>query len=139
VNPPTKNWRPVFLSLLRWLCAGLAFMGINTALLYLFVQHLGLKVPIATLIGAEICTLLRYVINELWVFRSGRLSWLKLWQYHLANGTAFLVWWISANILNQLGVHYLLASILAVGFSTTISLASNFFWIWRAKNQTEVL
>ncbi len=126
-----ENWRPLAASIARWFAAGLLFMGVNTALLYALVQHLGLNVPLATLLCAEICTLLRYVLNDVWVFRSGKLTWLKLWQYHVANGTAFLVWWIAANVLNRLGINYLLASVLAVGFSTTISLSSNYLWIWR--------
>ena len=126
-----KNWRPLAASVLRWFTAGLIFMGLNTALLYVLVQYAAISVPLATFLCAETCTVLRYVINDVWVFRSGRLTWLKLWQYHLANGTAFLVWWVAANVLNRLGVNYLLASILAVGFSTIISLASNYLWIWR--------
>jgi 8-oxo-dGTP pyrophosphatase MutT (NUDIX family) len=126
-----KKWRPLAASIVRWFTAGLVFMGLNTGLLYVLVQRLGLKVPLATLLCAEICTLLRYVMNDVWVFRSGKLTWLKLWQYHVANGTAFVVWWVAANVLNRIGIHYLVASILAVGFSTTISLASNYLWIWR--------
>jgi len=126
-----RNWRPLAASIARWFTAGLIFMGLNTGLLYLLVQQLGLKVPLATFLCAEVCTLLRYVMNDVWVFRSGKLTWMKLWQYHVANGTAFVVWWVAANVMNRMGVQYLVASILAVGFSTTISLASNYLWIWR--------
>lgn len=127
-----------FGKIVRWLVAGLIFMGLNTALLYLFVHYLRMSVPLATFLCAEACTLLRYVLNDTWVFRSPKLTWVRLWQYHVANGAAFVVWWIAANALNRMGLNYILASILAVGFSTGVSLASNFLWIWRARHPKTV-
>ena len=91
-----------FGKIVRWLVAGLIFMGLNTALLYLFVHYLRMSVPLATFLCAEACTLLRYVLNDTWVFRSPKLTWVRLWQYHVANGAAFVVWWIAANALNRL-------------------------------------
>jgi putative flippase GtrA len=109
-------------------------MGGNTALLYLLVNRMGLKVLVATLLSAEVCTLLRFLLNEYWVFGIPKLSWRRLWQFHVANAGAFLVWWIAANVLTNAGLNYLLASVLAVGLSTGVSFASNFFWIWRRKH-----
>ena len=120
--------------LARWLAAGLVFMGVNTGLLYLFVRGMGLGVPLATLLSAEACTLLRYLLNEWWVFGTAMLSRKRLWQYHAANAGAFIIWWAATNALARGGMNYLLASILAVGFSTGFSLASNFLWIWRRKH-----
>jgi len=123
------------LPLVRWLAAGLGFMGLNSLLLYLFIGQLGLRVAIGSLVAAEVCTLLRFFVNQYWVFRSRDAGWRRLWQYHLANGTAFVVWWCATNVLEHFGVHYLLAGILAVGFSTGFSMASNFLWIWRKKTK----
>ena len=61
------------------------------------------------------------------------MSWRRLGTYHIANAGASAVWWISTNLLNHMGVHHILAAILAVGFSTGVSMASNFLWVWRAK------
>jgi putative flippase GtrA len=120
--------------LVRWLMAGGVFMVINTAFLYLLVGLMRWPVMLATLISAELCTLLRYLVNDHWVFGHPRPSWRRLWQYHVANGAAFGIWWFAANALNLLGVHYLLAAILAVGFSTGFSMGTNFYWIWRKKH-----
>lgn len=111
--------------------AGSLFMGINTGLLYLLVHFSKFSVPIATMLAAESCTILRYLLNDIWVFRSCKLTWLKLWRYHLANALASIVWWIAANILTRVGFNYIAASILAVVFSTGVSFASNVLWIWR--------
>lgn len=123
------------LRLVRWLTAGLAFMGLNIVLLYVLVDQLGIRVIVSTLISAECGTLLRYFVNDYWVFghRSPNLKGLA--HYHLANAGAFTVWWAATNVFNHFGIHYLPASILAVGFSTGVSLASNFFWIWRKRDK----
>jgi putative flippase GtrA len=120
--------------LVRWMIAGGAFMGLSTLFLYLAVGLLGMPVMVGTLVSAELCTLLRYLVNDHWVFGHPKPSWRRLWQYHVANGAAFGIWWVATNAMNLLGVHYLLAGILAVGFSTGFSMGTNFFWIWRKKH-----
>ena len=121
------------IKLLKWLGAGLALVAVNTFLLYLFVERLGLLVINATFIAAEISTLLRFLINHYWVF--GRISprLADCAQFHIANAGAFLIWWSLTNLLIHLGMHYLAAGIVAVACSTLVSLATNFFWIWRKR------
>lgn len=123
--------------LLKWFGAGLAMMGVNTAFLFLFVDRLGLSVPVATFLGAEACTLLRFLINHYWVFGRRNPTFRSCVQYHVANAGAFAVWWGAANLLTVLGMHYLLAGIAAVACSTLVSLATNFFWIWRKRHASE--
>lgn len=121
-------------SVVRWLAAGLAFMGVTSAFLFLFVDLLGASVGAGTLFALEASTLLRFYVNERWVFASTTMSWRRLGQYHVANAGASAVWWVATNLLNHYGVHHLLAAVLAVGFSTGVSMASNFLWVWRAKH-----
>ncbi|MDZ4799040.1 MAG: GtrA family protein [Bryobacteraceae bacterium] len=120
--------------LLRWFAAGLAFMGISTALLYGSVELLGLSVPIATLLTAEASTLLRFLVNHYWVFGLRNPTIRNCIEYHVANAGAFALWWITANALTLLGMHYLLAGIAAVACSTLFSLSTNFLWIWRKRH-----
>jgi putative flippase GtrA len=101
--------------IVRWLAGGLIFMGANTALLYRFVHYWRLSVPPATSLCAEACALLRHVFNDIWVFRSPNLTWVGLWQYHVANAAAFVVWRIAANVVTKIWLNYVSASILAVG------------------------
>lgn len=119
---------------MRWFAAGLAFMVISTALLFGFVDLLGLSVPIGTLLTAEASTLLRFLVNHYWVFGLRNPTIRNCIQYHVANGGAFALWWITANVLALLGMHYLLAGIAAVACSTLFSLTTNFLWIWRKRH-----
>src|SRR5262245_19012619 len=124
------NWGP----LVRWFAAGIAFMGISTALLYLLVDMMRLTVPVATFLTAEACTLLRFFVNHYWVFGARSPTWRQCLGYHVANAGAFVVWWSAANALTLIGVHYLVAGIGAVAFSTLFSLFTNFFWIWAKRH-----
>jgi len=119
---------------IRWFAAGLAFMGVSTAFLYLFVDVLGLNVPIGTFLTAEVCTLLRFLVNHYWVFGARSPTLRQCVQYHLAVAVAFTVWWVAANVLTWAGVHYLIAGIAAVGVSTLFSISSNFLWVWRRQH-----
>jgi putative flippase GtrA len=123
--------------LLKWFGAGLAMMGINTVFLFLFVDTLGLSVPVATFLAAEACTLLRFLINHYWVFERRNPSFRSCVHYHIANAGAFGLWWVTANLLTVLGMHYLVAGIAAVGCSTLVSLTTNFLWIWRKRSLKE--
>lgn len=114
----------------KWLLAGLVFMGINAALLYLLVGQLALSVPVGTLIAAEACTLLRFFVNHYMVFSRTNPTWGDCLNYHVANSGAFVIWWVVANVLS-LVMHYQLAAILAVGCSTVFSILTNFLWVWR--------
>jgi len=117
----------------RWFAAGVAFMGVTSMFLFVLVDMIGMSVLVGTLLTLEICTVLRFFVNEWWVFGSRHFNWRRLGQYHVANAGASLVWWFATNVLSHFGVHHILAAILAVGFSTGFSFASNFLWIWRAK------
>jgi putative flippase GtrA len=145
-GPPTEeqsNWlgrlgRPGGPApVVRWLFAGLVFLGVNTFFLKVFVGWFGLSILWGTFLAAELSTILRFFVNEHWVFGNRRPSWDRLWRYQVANAGALLLWWAATNILASHGVQYLLAGILAVGLSTGFSLASNFFWIWRKRHHKE--
>jgi len=116
--------------LLRWIGAGFAFMGMSSALLYALVDLLGVPVPLATLLTAEVCTVLRFLVNHYWVFGQRAPTWRQCAEYHVATAGAFITWWTVCNVLALLGVYYIIAALLAVPFSAVINLLSSFLWVW---------
>jgi putative flippase GtrA len=122
-------------TLVRWWIVGLLFTGINTLLLYGFVEIIRFPYPVATLIAAELNTVVRFLVNDRWVFHHPTPTWYRLWQYHLASLGGFLIWWSTVNLFPKLGVHYLIASVLATACSVVWSMASNFLWIWGKKTK----
>ena len=115
----------------RWLVVGVIFAGASLILLKVMVGMMAWPFALATLVSSEICTLLRFLLVDRWVFGHPRPTLKRLWQYHIANVFGFTVWWSAANLLKYEGVNYLVSAGLASGFSVGVSIASNFLWIWR--------
>ncbi|MGH8129229.1 MAG: GtrA family protein [Steroidobacteraceae bacterium] len=118
-------------AMLRWWIVGVSFVAVNVGFLYLFVDLLRWPIVLATFVAAEAGTLLRFLANDRWVFGRRRPTWGRLWQYHVANAASLGIWWSATNVFAFLGVHYLLASILAMACSVLLSMVTNFLWIWR--------
>jgi len=88
----------------RWWAVGLSFFFVGLGMLYLCMDVLRMPLLIGTLLVAEVTTIVRYAINDRWVFGERRPSWTRLWQFHLANAGGFAIWWTATNILARTGV-----------------------------------
>jgi putative flippase GtrA len=132
------SWQKLIDSaIVRWWIVGLFFMGLNIPLLYLFVDGLNFPLWLSTIFASEIGTLLRFLVNDRWVFGHPRPTWQRLWQYHVAIASSFVIWWSVTNALaDWLNIHYILASILATCCSVGWSMITNFLWIWRKKTRS---
>ena len=126
-------WR----ALARWWIVGLAFTGGGLLVLYVLRDLLHLPLMVATTGGAEAVLLLRFLINDRWVFGTRRPTWTRLWQFHVASAGGGAIWWIVANVLPRFGVHYLLAATAGTACSVVFSMGTNFFWIWRGRAKVE--
>jgi putative flippase GtrA len=123
-------WR----SLARWWIVGLAFTGGGLVVLYVLRDLLKVPLIVATSAGAEATLLLRFLINDHWVFGHPRPTWARLWQFHVASAVGGAIWWVVANLLPRFGVHYLLAATAGTACSVMFSMATNFLWIWRTRD-----
>ena len=122
----------------RWWAVGLVFLVINIPLLYALRDGLGLPLWLATLVGGELGTLARFLVNDRWVFSNQRPTWRRALQYHAAVASSFAIWWAVTNALAQVGLHYLLANIAGQATSVGWSMITNFGWIWRRKRGEQV-
>lgn len=120
-------------SLGRWLIVGVVFTAGGMGLMYILVGLLHLSVLLATTISTEFPLLLRFLINDRWVFGNPRPTWARLWQFHVASAGGALVWWSVTNALSSFGVHYLIASLGGTACSVSLSMVTNFLWIWRGR------
>jgi dolichol-phosphate mannosyltransferase len=117
-------------SLARWWVVGMAFLAVGTVLLYTAKNLLHLPLILATPLSAEVTLLVRFLINDSWVFGQRHPTFKRLWQFHLASVGGFVIWMAITNGLYQLGVHYLIASVIGSACSMCFSIATNFLWIW---------
>jgi len=117
----------------RWWAVGLAFTALGTGAMYVATDVVHLPLLAGTLICSEILMLVRFLINDRWVFGHRRPTWLRLWQFHVASAGGSVIWLIAANGLPRFGVHYLIASLVGTACSVCVSMLLNFLWIWRDK------
>jgi putative flippase GtrA len=115
----------------RWWIVNLAFWVAGLGVLYVFTDRLRMPLMAGTLLAAEIMTVVRFLVNDSWVFGRDRPTWRRLWQFHVACAGGSAIWWSVANVLPRWGVHYLIASALGSACSAVFSLTTNFKWIWR--------
>jgi dolichol-phosphate mannosyltransferase len=120
-------------AIVRWWVVGGAFAVITIPLLYVLHEVWGLPLPLATLIGGEIATLARFLINDRWVFGNRFPTWRRLIEYHVAVLSGSLIWYAVTNLLPQWGVQYLVASIIGQLCSVGWSMVTNFAWVWRPR------
>ena len=115
----------------RWWTVGLGFTFLNIPILYVLVDVLAIPLAAATVLAGEAGLLVRFLVNDRWVFQEQRPTWHRLWQYHVAAAGGFVIWWSATNLLSRSGIHYLVASLLATAFSVAWSMGTNFLWVWR--------
>jgi putative flippase GtrA len=128
--------RVPWLSLGRWWIVGLAFYGAGLAILYLLIDVLHISLMLGTVLAAEITMLLRFGVNDRWVFGHRRPTLRRLGQFHIAGAGGSAIWWIVANTLPRMGVHYLVASTAGTACSVVFSMLTNFLWIWHRRTDT---
>ena len=100
-------------------------------LLYLVKEVFRIPLAVATLITAEIATILRFFVTNTWVFDRTASTAKGLWQFHWANAGGFAIWWCIGNLLPRYGVHYMVAVTAGIGGSMGFNILSSVFWIWR--------
>ncbi|MCW6035231.1 GtrA family protein [Spirulina subsalsa FACHB-351] len=125
-------------SVVRWWIIGLFFTGINFPVLYVLVELLRIPEIWATLLAAEISTLLRFPLNDRWVFGYRYPTLKRLWQYHVSTLSGFLIWWGGTVIFIEFfGIHYMISALLATCISVGWNMATNFLWVWKKKSSED--
>ena len=123
------SWR--WRAIVRWFAVAIGSSLGSLGLLYLIKGVFLIPLAVATLLVAEISTILRFFVTNLWVFDRTASSAKGLWQFHCANAGGFAIWWCISNLLPRYGVHYMVAATAGIGGSTGFNILTSFFWIWR--------
>ncbi|MGK7929334.1 MAG: GtrA family protein [Spirulina sp.] len=153
-------------TMVRWWIVGIVFVGFNMVLLYFayaaierfylpdwasFFSSWGLVVVgetgqlqmserlsnlVASLVASELANILRFFVNDRWVFGFPRPTWMRFGQYHVAIAGSFVVWLGVYNILVDVWhvEKIVIAPLVATVFSVFVNMLTNFLWIWRKKN-----
>ena len=120
----------------RWWIIGLAFLAMGLGATYLFVAVLGLPVIWGTLFSLLLGAFFRFFAIDKWVFRKeSNGTWLRFFKYQISHAVSYAVGWGLINLFVWFGIHYLLATILATGVTTLLTMASHFQWVWKSQQR----
>lgn len=133
--------------MVRWWIVGLSFTGSSIPILYFAIEVFHIPEWLASLVAAEISNIVRFFVNDRWVFGFPRPTWKRFGQYHVATAGSFFVWQGIFNLLIYgLDIEsittvpfiierwkYLIVPLIATACSVFVNMLTNFLWIWRKK------
>jgi len=124
---------------------GVAGYALQTAALWLLVGRMGLPVVPATLLSTEAAVLHNFVWHVRWTWAdrpSGpRAMVMRLLRFNVANGGVSLAGGaaLMALLVNAIGMHYLLANVVAVVICSVANYLASDRWVFRGPDgQVEV-
>lgn len=118
----------------RYALVGGCGVLVNTGILYLLVTFAGLPHLLAAAISSEVSILTNFVLNEVWTFRDAREGSHPLRravQYNVvALGGMVITLGVLFALTTWLGMHYLIANLIAIGAATLSNYALNMKFTW---------
>ncbi len=122
------------LRFMRFLLVGASGLAVNTLLLAIATETLGLYYLVAAIVATQGSTLWNFGLAESWVFRKhqqGHRRILRLIMFLLMNNAAFLLRGPMIYLLTTgLGVNYLLSNFFSLVALTFVRYAVADHWIW---------
>lgn len=131
-------WSPGFLAharrFTRFGVVGGAGAVVNMTILYLLVHYGGWNHMTAAIVATEAAILSNFVMNDRWTFRDvpSRFSWPnRIARYNaIAGGGALISLAVLAVLTLGLGMHYLVANLVAIGAGTIWNYVVNSRMTW---------
>lgn len=114
-----------------WFLLGVTASLVELALLRLLYEVWLWPLPVATAAAAEVLIVVKFLVNDRFVFGHEWPNLSRLLKYHGASAGALVVYWIVVNGLAALlSLPYVLAFIVGTGAAFAWSLITNFLWVW---------
>lgn len=126
------KWEGEIDRLVKFSIVGLSGIVVNEGALLGFVEFLGWDKRLAVIPATELSILNNFLWNDLWTFRDLKRKplYLRLFNFHLAALTGALVQWAIYLALLYVGVHYLIANLIGIGFSFIVRFFVNRNLTW---------
>jgi putative flippase GtrA len=117
---PLNAFKLDFIRLIRFSIVGVIGAVINTGLLWLFTDLVGIYYIYSSAIAIEIGIIIQFLLNDRWTFREKKTSGVKQFIVRILKSNL----WRSGGLVINIGVLYLLTEYAAVYY-----LISNIFGI----------
>ena len=132
--PPAPRRPPLASRLTRFVVVGGIGVVVNSLSLTLLHQVLQLHLVVASTASTEIAILGNFVLDDRWTFGCRTWRFSRLAKFNLASLTTLVVTVATVWLLtHRVGLHYLLANLVAVGVAGTLNFVSSATWVWGAR------
>jgi len=127
---------PAAVQLRRFVVVGVLAAGLQLALLWLFVDYVGLNYLVGAMVAIEITIICSYVLNNAWTFRASQNTGVAdylagLVKTNLVRGTAIPIQLgVLAALVEWGGLMYLLANAVAILVSGVYRFVLDSRWTW---------
>ena len=121
----------------RFLLVGTTGVGVNMAVLWVLLGHLGLPSLLAAALAVEISICSNFLLNDAWTFGAAR--GVRHWRTRISafHGAAAVAAGANLGLFALLtsvaGLHYLAADLIAIAVASVINFSISASWIWRAR------
>jgi len=128
---------PSAVRLRRFFIVGSGAAGVQTALLWVFVDYLGVWYLAAAVVAIEITIIVQYVVNNSWTFRPSQHATLRsyargLVKTNIVRGTAIPIQTgLLYAFVEWVGLVYLVANLVAIFISGLYRYYLDSRWTWR--------
>lgn len=130
-------WTPTSRRLLQFFLVGAVAAGIQTALLWGFVELAGVHYLLGAVVSIEVTIVVQYVLNNSWTFRGMRHTTLEeygrgLVKTNLVRATAVPIQLaLLYSFVAGLGVEYIVANLGAIFVTGIYRYVLDARWTWR--------
>lgn len=117
--------------LVRFVVVGAIGMVVNSASLSFLYRLAHVALPISSGISTEVAIASNFLLDDLWTFAQARISLTRFLKFNLTALAGLVITVVTVWFLvERLGVHYLLANLLAVSGSGVFNYVLSITWIW---------
>lgn len=107
---------------------------VNSALLYLLHDRMGLELIVASILATEVAIINNFFWNNRFTFHKPNVRLWRLLRFNLVSlGGLLITTGILTYLTNNYGIYFLLANLVAIGVATFWNFFANFAWTWGRK------
>jgi predicted dehydrogenase/putative flippase GtrA len=119
---------------LKYCLVGLSGVCVSFCVFWLMTRVAGVHDLVALILSTEASILSNFALNDNWTFRDRRGGSIltRIGKFHVVSlGVIALYYAIYTSFTRLLGIHDLVALLIAIGVGVAWNFATNVFWTWR--------
>jgi len=121
----------VLIKFSKFALVGSSGVLVNTGVLFLLYRYAHLPLIVASALAVETAIVNNYLWNDRWTFGENNTSLMRFARFNLVSLGGLIITTVVLYLLvTFLGMHYLVANLLAIGLATAWNFGLSMYWTW---------